>query len=35
LFSLAIAVLLAGVAILVLRRAEIPFIGMWLRAQSA
>jgi uncharacterized membrane protein YphA (DoxX/SURF4 family) len=35
LFGLAIAVLLASVAILVLRRAEIPLIGMWLRAQSA
>jgi len=35
LFGLAIAVLLASVAIMVLRRTEIPFIGMWLRAQSA
>jgi hypothetical protein len=35
LFALAIIVFTASAAILVLRRGEIPLIGMWLRAHSA
>jgi uncharacterized membrane protein YphA (DoxX/SURF4 family) len=35
LFGLAMTVFVASAVILVLRRAEIPVIGMWLRAQSA
>jgi uncharacterized membrane protein YphA (DoxX/SURF4 family) len=35
LFGLALVVSLAAIAILVLRRTEIPIVGMWLRAQSA
>jgi hypothetical protein len=35
LFALAVIVFAASVAILVLRRGEIPFIGMWLRVHSA
>ena len=35
LFALAVVVFAASVAILVLRRDEIPFIGMWLRVHSA
>jgi hypothetical protein len=34
LFALALVVFVACAAILVLRRAEIPLVGMWLRAQS-
>lgn len=35
LFALAVIVFAASAAILVLRRGEIPLIGMWLRAHSA
>jgi hypothetical protein len=35
LFGLAVAVFAASAAILVLRRDEIPLLGMWLRAHSA
>jgi putative oxidoreductase len=35
LFGLALTVFAASAVILVLRRTEIPVIGMWLRAQSA
>jgi hypothetical protein len=35
LFALAVVVFAASVAILVLRRDEIPFIGMWLRVHAA
>jgi uncharacterized membrane protein YphA (DoxX/SURF4 family) len=34
LFSLAVTVFLASGLILLLRRAEIPFVGLWLRAHS-
>ena len=34
LFSLAVTVFIASGLILLLRRAEIPFVGMWLRAHS-
>jgi putative oxidoreductase len=34
LFSLAVTVFVASALILLLRRAEIPFVGMWLRAHS-
>ena len=34
LFSLAVTVFVASGLILLLRRAEIPFVGMWLRAHS-
>jgi hypothetical protein len=34
LFALALVVFLAAAAILVLRRHEIPVVGMWLRTQS-
>jgi hypothetical protein len=34
LFALALVVFVASAAILVLRRTEIPLLGMWLRAQS-
>ena len=34
LFSLAVTVFLASGLILLLRRAEIPFVGVWLRAHS-
>jgi hypothetical protein len=35
LFALALIVFVASAAILVLRRAEIPIIGMWLAARTA
>ena len=34
LFSLAVTVFMASGLILLLRRAEIPFVGLWLRAHS-
>jgi len=35
LFALALIVFIASAVILVLRRAEIPLVGMWLRAHSS
>jgi putative oxidoreductase len=35
LFALAVIVFVASAAILVLRRTDIPIVGMWLRAHSA
>jgi putative oxidoreductase len=35
LFGLALVIFVAAAAILVLRRTEIPIVGMWLRARSA
>jgi hypothetical protein len=34
LFALAVSVFVASALILLLRRADIPFVGMWLRAHS-